>query len=318
MSHDSVQLTIITPVYGCANCLNELVAGIYQSMEEIKCQSFEILLVDDRAPDNPWPQILELSKKHEEVKGIRLSRNFGQHAAIQAGLRAATGNWVIVMDCDLQDQPSEIPKLYYKALEGYDIVLAQRLVRKDSWFKSKSSKWFYSTLSYLTETEIDPSVANFGIYHQKVIAAILSMGDYVRFFPSMASWVGFQKTSIPIDHANRPSGKSSYNLKSLLKLGLSVIISFSDKPLRIVVKFGFIITSLVLFAALFTLIRFLYGGIEVLGYTSLILSIWFLGGIVISLLGIVGLYLGKSFDQVKNRPVFIISETTENENKSER
>ncbi len=140
------------------------------------------------------------------------------------------------------------------------------------------------------------------------------MGDYVRFFPSMAAWVGFNKTAIPVEHANRSEGKSSYNLKALLKLGLSVIISFSDKPLRIVVKFGFLITSLVLIAALITFVRFLVGGIDVLGYTSLILSIWFLGGIIISLVGIVGLYLGKTFDQVKGRPVYIISEETKNEN----
>lgn len=283
-------------------------------MGEIKCTDFEIILIDDCAPDNPWSVIEKLATATPELKGIRLARNFGQHAAIHAGLTVAQGDWVVVMDCDLQDKPSEIPKLYTTAQEGYDLVLAQRNNRNDTWFKRKTSQWFYATLSYLTDTKIDPTVANFGIYRKSVIDSILSMGDYVRFFPSMVSWVGFNKTAIPIEHANRSTGKSAYNLKALLKLGLSVIISFSDKPLRIVVKFGFLITSLVLIAAIITFIRFLSGGIDVLGYTSLILSIWFLGGIIISLVGIVGLYLGKTFDQVKGRPVYIISEETQDGN----
>ncbi len=130
-------------------------------MAEIRCTDFEIILIDDCSPDNPWPAIEKMAAVTPELKGLRLSRNFGQHAAIQAGLTHAKGDWVIVMDCDLQDKPSEIPKLYTKALEGYDLVLARRENRNDSWFKRKTSEWFYATLSYLTATKIDPGCGQF-------------------------------------------------------------------------------------------------------------------------------------------------------------
>ncbi len=307
---DQVFLSVVSPVYGCAACLPQLVSGIRAAMEEISCTAYEIVLVNDRSPDDSWEQIKMLANT-ENVVGLNLSRNFGQHAAIQAGLAHARGEWVVVMDCDLQDQPDQIPALYRAVLKNHDLVLARRAARQDTWLKTSLSKGYYRLLSYLTETQIDPSIANFGIYHRKVVAAILEMGDYVRFFPSMASWVGFRKTTIDVEHAPRQSGASSYNLTRLIRLGLNVIIAFSDKPLRLTVKFGFIVTGLVIVFGLITLFRFLTGEVIVMGYTSLILSIWFLGGIIISILGIVGLYLGKVFDQTRHRPVYIISETTE-------
>lgn len=306
---DQIIISVVSPVYGCAASLPQLVSGIRAAMEEISCTAYEIILVNDRSPDNSWEQIKILART-ENIIGLNLSRNFGQHAAIQAGLTHARGEWIVVMDCDLQDQPDQIPTLYREALKNHDLVLARRTERKDSWLKTTLSKAYYRLLSYLTETNIDPSIANFGIYNRKVVTAIISMGDYVRFFPSMAAWVGFRKTTIDVDHAPRQSGKSSYNFSSLIRLGLNVIIAFSDKPLRLTVKFGFIVTAVVLLFGIITLIRFLSGEVIVMGYTSLILSIWFFGGMTISLIGIVGLYLGKVFDQTKKRPVFIIQEMT--------
>ncbi len=210
----------------------------------------------------------------------------------------------------LHDQPNQIPVMYAKALVGFDLLLGRRRERNNLWAKKTFSTLFYPMLSYLTDTYTDPTIANFGIYHRKVIQAILSMGDHVRFFPSMAAWVGFNKTTIDVEHAVRETGKSGYNLRSLLRLGLNVIISFSDKPLRLTVKFGFIVTSMVLLFGIITLIRFLSGEVIVLGYTSLILSVWFLGGLIISILGVIGLYVGKVFDQTKSRPISIVKETT--------
>jgi dolichol-phosphate mannosyltransferase len=252
---------------------------------------------------------LKLSvKKDKRVKGINLSRNFGQHYAITAGLSYAKGEWVVVMDCDLQDRPDEIPNLYKKAMEGWDIVFAQRKERKDGFLKKKLSKLFYYLFSYLTETKQDASVANFGIYNKKVIVAILSMKDQIRFFPTMVQWVGFRKYYLPVKHSERFEGKSSYNFKGLFKLALNSILAFSDKPLRLTVKLGFGITLISLLVMLVYFIMYLTGSIKVLGFTSLIISFWFLSGIIIFILGFVGLYIGKMFEKVKDRPNFIVQE----------
>ena len=299
-------ISIISPIYRGEKMVSELVSRNIVNLETIT-SDFEIILVNDASPDNSWLEIEKECQKDKRVKGINLSRNFGQHYAITAGLNCAKGEWVIVMDCDLQDRPEEIPNLYKKALEGYDIVLAQRLVREDSFLKRMSSKCFYKVFSYLTETKQDASVANFGIYRDSVIKAILLMGDKMRYFPTQVQWVGFNKAYMPIQHDARLDGKSSYNFKRLLKLALDTIISFSDKPMRLIVKFGFCITILSLIIGLVYLMRYLVGDIMVLGYTSLIISISILSGIMISLIGVVGLYIGKIFDTVKQRPTYLIS-----------
>lgn len=216
---------------------------------------------------------------------------------------------MVVMDCDLQDRPEEIPSLYAKAQEGYDSVFAQRIHREDKWLKRISSRAFYSVFSYLTGTKQDASVANFGIYRRCVIDAILAMGDRFRYFPTQVQWVGFRKAYLPVQHAERAEGKSSYNFGRLMRLALDTMISFSDKPMRLMVKAGFAVTLVSLIIGVVYLVKFLSGDIVVLGYTSLILSVWIIAGIIISLLGVVGLYIGKMFDTVKHRPTFIIGNT---------
>jgi dolichol-phosphate mannosyltransferase len=167
---------------------------------------------------------------------------------------------------------------------------------------------FYSIFSYLTGTKQDPSVANFGIYHKKVIDAVLNMGDYIRYFPTMVQWVGFKKYYLPVKHAERTQGTSSYNFKKLISLAVNTILAFSDKPLRLTVKIGFVITLLSFSISIVYFILYLVGIVYVLGFTSLILSLWFLAGVVISILGILGLYIGRIFENVKQRPTFIINE----------
>ena len=301
-------ISVVSPVYRGEKMLDELVSRIKSAIGSIT-DSYEIILVNDASPDRSWEEICRICNLDEQVVGINLSRNFGQHYAITAGLSYATGEWVVVMDCDLQDRPEEIPNLYAKAMEGYDSVMAQRVVRHDTFFKRMSSKLFYLLFSYLTETTQDASIANFGIYHRKVIDAVLSMGDSMRYFPAQVQWVGFRKVVLPVDHSERAEGKSSYSFKKLFRLALDTMISFSDKPLRIMVKFGFFITLLSILAGLYYFVKWLCGGVVVLGYTSIMISVWFLAGVVVSLLGVVGLYLGKMFDKIKNRPVFIVSET---------
>lgn len=300
-------LSIISPVYRGEYMVEELVTRIIASVSTIT-ENYEIILINDASPDNSWAEIEHQCTLNPKVKGLNLSRNFGQHYAITAGLSYAKGEWVVVMDCDLQDRPEEIPNLYAKAQEGFDSVLAQRIQRSHGWFKCLGSKLFYKVFSYLTETKQDASVANFGIYNRKVIDAVLSMGDAMRYFPTQVQWVGFKKAYLPIQHDERAEGKSTYNLSRLFHLAFDTIISFSDKPMRLMVQMGLFVTLISFVVGIVFIVRYSMGLIEVMGFASLIISLWLLGGIIISLIGVVGIYLGKLFEKAKERPTFIINE----------
>lgn len=300
-------ISIVSPVYRAELILDKLVFEIKKAMESIEV-SYEIILVDDRSPDNSWEKMKILSSKYDEVKSIRLSKNFGQHPAIFAGLSQVKGEWIVVMDCDLQDQPKEIKKLLEKTREGYDVVLARRAQRKDTFLKKISSSIFSKIYGYFTDTKYDNEVANFGIYHKKVIESVVRVSDYIKFFPLFVSFVGYNTTSIEVEHASRDSGTTSYSFMKLVSLAFNSIISFSNKPLKIFVKFGIIISILSIFVGSYYIIEAINHKIEVLGFTSIIVSIWFLSGIIITTIGVTGIYIGKIFDQTKSRPVFIIDE----------
>lgn len=304
---DTVSLSVVSPIYYGEKTTAHLVERLLAVLPQI-ADSFEIILVDDRSPDQSWSEIKRLSEKHPEVKGVRLSRNYGQHYAITAGLDHSKGEWVVVMDCDLQDKPEEIPVLYKKAQEGFEVVRARRHDRQDSFLIRMFSASFYRVLSYLTGTEHDPSIANFGIYHRKVIDSIVSMRESIRYFPSMVNWVGFSKADVNVEHASRLAGESTYNFKRRLNLALVIILAFSDKPLRLTVKAGLLMSIMSFLVGLYMFISYLTGAIFVLGYASLIISIWFLSGLIIMILGIVGLYIGRIFEDVKNRPIYIVDE----------
>ncbi len=209
--------SVVIPLYNCARFVPELTQRLIDALSRIT-QDFEILYINDASTQDDWSQVVLVSASDVRVRGINLSRNFGQHCAISAGLSFATGEWVVVMDGDLQDRPEEIPALYQKAIEGFDIVLAQRIQRRHSVIKRQGSRLFYAVLAYLTDTEQDASVANFGIYHAKVVRAILSMKDYSRYFPTMVKWVGFRSARMPVEHALRPEGTGSYHFHALLRL----------------------------------------------------------------------------------------------------
>lgn len=302
------QLSIVSPVYSAESMLGELIQRIEQAVNQIT-EDFEIILVDDASPDDSWAIIEALAKDRPFVKGIQLSRNFGQHYAITCGLDHAEGDWVVVMDCDLQDRPEEIMNLYNKVQEGFEVVLASRVQRQDKWLKRQFSKYFYRTLGYLTGSEQDETIANFGIYSKKCIAAVISMRESIRYFPTMVKWVGFRKTKIQVAHDARLEGASSYNLKKLFNLALDIILAFSDKPIRLVIKLGLIISLTSFLIALYYIYQWLSGAIVILGYTSLIVSVWLLSGFIISTLGVIGLYIGKTFEGVKQRPIYIKDKT---------
>lgn len=300
-------LSLVIPVYRGENILDELVNSLAESLQGLGL-AHEIILVDDGSPDGSWPAIQKAAFRCASVTGVRLSRNFGQHYAISAGLQKARGKWVVVMDCDLQDQPSEIPKLLQKAKEGYDVVLARRADRKDPWRQRLGSRLFYGLLAWLTGSRQDSAVGNFGVYSDRVIAAINSMPEAIRYFPTMVRWVGFRTTCVDVVHAARTSGKSSYGFRKKLNLAVDICLAFSDKPLRLVVAFGFMVSSIGFLFAAFTVVKALRGEIQVLGYASLIVSIWVLAGLIMLIVGVVGLYVGKSFEGIKRRPSFIIAE----------
>lgn len=300
-----MELSIVIPVYKAETFVDKLIHELLSHLKEIT-NKFEIILVEDGSPDDTWNKIVNCCKIDQRIKGFKLSRNFGQHNAIMAGLTVSSGDWIVVMDCDLQDKPNQIKKMYDKALTGYDAVLAQRFYRADSFMKRLSSKFFYSVFSYFTDTKQDSSIANFGVYSKSLVDGLLSMGDGVKFFPTMINWVGFKKTALRIEHGNRIEGKSSYTFLKLVNLALDNIVSFSDKPLWLVIKLGFVMSILSFSVGIYYVFKFFYMGIPVIGYTSLIVSIWFLSGIMIFILGLLGVYVGKTFAQTKNRPTFII------------
>lgn len=303
-----MHISVVSPVYKAPKILPELIKRLKDSLEQIT-DSYEIILVDDGCPWNSWAVIEELSERNPFLIGIKLSRNFGQHYAITAGLDHAKGDWVVVMDCDLQDQPEEILKLWAEAKrEDFDLVLAARKDRKDSNLKKLFSRFFYKALSFLSGARFNHEVANFGIYKKIVIDAITTLREPIRYFPGLVQWVGFKSSTIVVEHAERDLGTSSYNFSRLLKLGLDVILAYSDKPLRIIIKLGLFISFISFAYVGFNLWQWFNGNILVLGYTSLIASVWFLSGVIISTLGIIGLYLGKTFEAAKGRPIYIVSQ----------
>ena len=307
-----MKISVVIPVYGCPACLEELYRRLVSSLQALALD-FEIILVNDACPMNSWEVIKRIALKDPKVKGIDLSRNFGQIRAITAGLEFVTGDWVVVMDCDLQDKPEEIVKLYQKAQEGYDVVFSRRMTRKDTFFKRVCSKVFYAIYGYFTSGAFDSSICNFSISRRMVMDNYRRIGDQNRAFILFIKWMGFKSVAIEIDHSERAAGKSSYTLRKQLRLAMEIITTQSNKPLVLSIKIGFTVALLAFLYAVVLIFRYLAHGISVTGWTSTIVSLYFVGGILMAQLGILGLYIGYVFDQTKNRPLFIVRELVENQ-----
>ena len=307
MTTATPRISVVSPVYGCAGCLRELVARLQTTLTAIG-ETWEIVLVDDASPDAAWPVARELGAADPRIKAIALSRNFGQHHAISAGLDFASGDWVVVLDCDLQDRPEEIARLWAKAREGHDVVFAEREARQDGWLKRTLSRSFIALLNWLSGTTYDYRTANFGIYARAVVEAVRSMGDPSPFFPIMVRWAGFRATSIPVQHDARGDGESSYTLRKLARLALETVLSHSDKPLRLVAALGLMVSVIALAITGFSVLRYLHGDVTVAGYTSVIASMWLLAGVMLFCMGIIGLYVGRVFESVKRRPLYVVRE----------
>jgi len=302
-------LSVITPVYGCADALPELCRRLHAVLGNLS-SDYEIIMVNDASPDNSWPIIKALAASDGRVKGINLSRNFGQHYAITAGLDFAEGDWVVVMDCDLQDVPEEIPKLYQTAQSGYDVVVGRRINRQDSLIKKGMSKLFYCVFSYFSDVEVDNRIGNFGIYAKKVVKNIRLLGEKNRSFGLFVLWVGFRRIEIDVKHAARQCGNSSYTFRKSMALALNSIVAHSDKLLFLSVKVGMSVSALSLLSAAWIVLSYFIWATPIIGWTSLIVSVFFTAGLIIGTIGIVGIYVGKIFDEVKHRPLYVIDDAT--------
>lgn len=300
-------ISIVTPVYGCAESLPLLYKRLVSSLTHIT-DDFEIIMINDASPDNAWDIITSIAENDIRVKGIRLSRNFGQHHAITAGLDHAFGEWVVVMDCDLQDQPEEIVKLYDKAQEGYDVVFGRRNVRQDNIYRRLSSRLFHKLFTYLTEIDTDMQVANFSIVSQRVVKNFRNLKEQTRTYVLFLQWLGFKQARVDINHAERTFGKSSYNFTKMLNLAIDSVVSQSNKPLKVSIKLGFSLSIASLIYALWLVTDYLFFSSVIQGWTSVMVSIYFLAGLMLATMGFLGLYIGKIFDETKGRPLYVVAE----------
>jgi len=305
----NIHISAVIPVYGNDLVLDELCIRLKKALSSIT-NKFEILLVNDASPDNAWHKITLLAQQDNRIKGINLSRNFGQHNTITAGLDYVSGDWVVVLDCDLQDQPEEITKFYKKAQEGYNVVVGRRVNRKDNIVTKLTSKLFYVVFNYLTEQQLDNRVANFGIYSRKVINAVKNYREKDRSFGLLVVLVGFSRVAIDIEHGCRFRGRSSYTFNKRVNLAIDHVLSHSNKPLKLSIKLGFCISFVSFLYTILLVIKYFSFAEPVSGWTSIMVSIYFLSGLLISVVGIVGLYVGKIYSEIKNRPLYIVDDTT--------
>jgi polyisoprenyl-phosphate glycosyltransferase len=301
-----VELSVVVAVYRCAECLRPLYDRLVSSLAQA-AQTFEIIFVDDASPDDAWRLLAELVAQDTHVRAIRLSRNFGQHAAITAGLQESRGRWIVVMDCDLQDLPEEVPKLYRRALNGYDIVFARRNRRRDSRFRRWAASAYFRLMNRFVGTSIDGEYGTFSVISRPVRDAYLSIGDQGRHYLLILYWLGFTQTAVDVPHGARHAGESSYTFTKLVRHAVDGVFFQTTVLLRWIVYFGFLVAVVgVLLAGLFVLI--LIFGDPPPGWTSLAVLILIIGGFIIMSTGVTGLYIGKIFDQVKDRPLYVVAE----------
>jgi dolichol-phosphate mannosyltransferase len=302
-------ISVVIPVYGCLGCLDMLCQQLETSLRTLT-ERFEIILVDDRSPDNWWSQIEVLQERYPSVQGVRLSRNYGQQIAITAGLAAVRGDYAVVMDCDLQDSPSLIPELYAKLQEGYDLVLAKRVERNHSGFRLLAAKLYFGLLSKLADEPIDGSYGAFSILSRKVIDSFLLFEEKERHYLFILRWLGFHIGTIDVVHQERHSGRSSYTLGGLVRLALDGVLFQATVTLRWIVNLGFLFAFSGIAGAGYFIWQHLYHT-SLPGWTSLVVLLLVSTGVILISLGIIGLYVGKIFDQAKQRPLYVIDTVRE-------
>jgi dolichol-phosphate mannosyltransferase len=268
--------------------------------------NFEIIIIDDGSTDSTWKRIEEIGEKNSKLKGIKFSRNFGHHYAITAGIAESTGDWVVVMDGDLQDRPEVIPDLYKKAQEGFDVVFVSRTQRPESLIYRLSQKIFYFVLRILSGVKFDNSQANFSIISKKVVESFKQFPENARFYGSTVMWLGYDRTSIKASHGTRLGGETSYTLKKRIKLASDIILAFSDRPLKFAIAIGILMSSFSFVMLFYVVWGSLHWGFSSVGWASLMAITLLTGGVILVVLGIIGVYIGSVFREVKSRPLYLI------------
>lgn len=305
----SNMISIVVPVYGCTACLEALCHKVREAFEGTVFD-WELVLVDDRGSDDPWALISELASNDKRVKGVRLSRNHGQHLAIWAGLSVAKGDWVAVIDCDLQDDPAVIPILHETALaRQVDAIIVDRGSWTDSWFRRLASRAFYQIIDLLGGISIQ-NAGNFGLYSRRMVDTLLLFKEQEVFLPMLVALTGLKRDTYRMNRSERAAGQSSYSFMRLLRMAIAIVVRFSDRPLKLSVAVGFAFSLFSALISLLLVILWLLGTFTVPGWTSTVLSVWFLSGLIMATLGVHGFYLGRVFAEVKNRPRIIIESRT--------
>lgn len=308
------EISVVAPVYNEKECLPIFRERLSAVLESLK-MSYEVVLVDDGSTDGSREVVCGFAQSDPRWRGVFLARNFGHQAAITAGLDAVRGRAVVVMDSDLQDRPEDIPGMLARAREGYDIVYARRASRRGNPFKRVCYWFFYRLLAGVADVKIPVDVGDFTYMNGKVVDALRRFPERRRFLRGLRAWAGFRQTGIKVVRDRRAAGKRKYTMRKLLRLAADAVFSFSWAPLRLVSVFGAlcVLTSLV-YLGLIIYLR-LTGKVppELSGWTTIVFLIIAFGGLILLALGIIGEYLGRIYDEVKQRPIYIVADTTDRE-----
>lgn len=300
-----IEISVVATIYNSASTVQTLVNEIQTAL--LGVASYEIILVDDRSSDQSWSAIKTCSNPN--LIAVRLSRNFGQHTAITAGIHKAKGNYVVLMDGDLQDSPADIPKLYQKIKNSNSqIVYVKRKNRKAKGWKIWTGKLFYKIFQQISGIKSDNQVGTYRIFTAKVAQAFNSFTEKNKFVGGLFYWMGFESDYLELESKARLEGKSSYNIGKLIRLAAKGIVSFSNKPLNFAIYLGLISSILAFLFGLYFLFVKLFLNSTISGYFSIIITLFFLGGLILFVLGILGQYIGQIYEQVKNRPEYFIDE----------
>jgi len=300
-------ITAVIPLLNEEKLVGELIRRVEFNLRKIS-PDYRVIIIDDGSTDSTWEKIKNEGADNSRISGIKFSRNYGHHYAITAGINNSDSDWVIVMDGDLQDRPEVIPDLYSKAQEGFDIVFVNRIERKESLIYLLVQKIFYKTLNILSGLNFNSKQANFSIISKKVAESHRLFNEQARFYVSTIKWLGFSTSSINARHGERFDGKPSYTIKRRIKLAFDVIVTFSERPLKFAISIGIVLSVSSILIAIWIAVKALNSEFTVLGWPSIIFSIFFTTGINLIILGILGIYLGRVFNEVKRRPLYIEEE----------
>jgi len=303
----SCELSVVVPVFNEEENIPELYRRLLPVLEGC-VSSFEVLFVDDGSRDRSWELVRDLAGRDGRVRGLKFSRNFGHQMAFAAGLEHARGEAVVIMDADLQDPPEVIPELVARFREGWDVVYAQRRRREgESAFKLLTAKAFYRLLRRITPVDIPLDTGDFRLMSRRAVEAFRRLGERHRFTRGLVAWLGFRQTGVLYDRAARHAGDTKYPLRKMMRFAIDAITSFSHVPLQLATWLGFAVSAFA-FAYILVVLVLKVVGISWPGYTSLMAAILFLGGVQLVMIGLLGEYLGRVYDEVKRRPLYLVQE----------